>query len=379
MNNNKTCIYPGSFDGLTYGHLDIIHRACTTFDKVIVAVGNNPSKTYTFNLEDRIKHIKNTVKFPEKIEVKSFYGLLADFAYEENVKVIIKGVRNNQDFDYERLLHDVTITQQSGIDTHILISNPKLSHISSSAAKEICKYQGLLHEYVPYSIKQALEFKLNKQYIIGITGEIGMGKSYISNLIYTFFDGALVRNIDLDVIANELYTRTEPVYLELRDQICDTFDVYDEINNCVNKKKLGEIVFGDKDALTKLNELVRIPILTLIRKSIINKPGLILLNGALLVEANFLSLCNNNIIVVKSDKDVQFKNLRYRGLSEEQITRRINSQFSTEKKINIIKKSIEDNNNHGKLYEFENDFTDKLNKNLYKLKDSLTLDFDSNK
>ena len=122
----KTAIFAASCDPVTYGHIDIIDRACNTFDKVIVAIGVNPSKKYTFSVEERIKFIKKSVKRPFKVEVMSFTGLLADFAYQQNVKTIIKGVRSNQDFDYERLLHEVSVTQQAGIDTHILIADQNM-------------------------------------------------------------------------------------------------------------------------------------------------------------------------------------------------------------------------------------------------------------
>ena len=349
----KTCIYPGSFDGLTYGHLDIIERACNTFDKVIVAIGINPSKKYTFSVEERIKFINRSVKQPNKVVVMSFAGLLADFAYQQNAKTIIKGVRSNQDFDYERLLHEVTVTQQAGIDTHILIADQKLSHVSSSAAKELCKHQGLVHEYVPMCVKAALEYQINKQYIIGLTGSIGMGKSYVTQQLIEHFRKQMpVLHVDLDAIAHELYNRTEPVYIEFQNTIKQTFGL--STGDLIElRKKLGNIVFNDENELAKLNNLARQPLLTLMRQKMYGFQGLILLNGALLVEANFLPLCNNNIVVVNTGINEQISYLKDRGLTIQQIQRRINSQLNNNQKLNIINETIR-NDNYGTCIPYSN-------------------------
>lgn len=357
------CIYPGSFDGLTYGHLDIINRACKTFDEVIVGIGVNPSKKYTFSVKERTRFIEHNVSFPEKVKVHSFEGLLADFAYEIDVKTVIKGVRNVQDFDYERLLHEVTITQQAGIDTHILIADQKLSHISSSAAKELCKYQGLIDEYVPYDVKQALEYEINGQIIIGITGSTGMGKSYITEKLIKYYSSKHpVLHVDLDKIAHELYTRSEPVYKQLQHKIAATFGLT-SVSSVEDRKKLGSIVFNDDDALKTLNNYVRNPILTLMRKQMYGFKGIIFLNGALLVEANFLPLCNNNVVVVNMPVDSQIENLKNRGLSTTQIQRRINCQLSNSAKISKIRNAIVEKN-YGSCICYNNSIGDTQFENL---------------
>ena len=353
----KTCIYPGSFDPVTFGHVDIINRAASTFDKVIVAVGINSSKKYTFKTEQRIQFLKNNIK-QSNVCVMPFDGLLADFAYENNAKTIIKGVRNNQDFDYERLLHEITITQQAGIDTHILVADQKLSHISSTAVKELCKFQGLIHEYVPYDVKEALEWVLNGQFIVGVTGEIGMGKSYVSSKIVEKTDGWLgyvhpVTNVDLDKVAHELYESDAPAHLELRENIIERF----QMKSGFSRKELGDVVFNDINKLQQLNTLIRTPLLTLLRKKIREHKGLILLNGALLVEGNYLSLCNNNVVVVESTEQQQLENLERRGLTEKQVERRWASQLTTDGKIRQINKEIE-KHGHGKCIKYQNVYVD---------------------
>lgn len=360
----KICVYPGSFDPVTNGHLDIIERATKTFDKVIVAVGVNTSKKYTFSTQQRIAMLKGVIK-QDNVEVKEFNGLLADFAYENNVGTIIKGVRNNQDFDYERLLHDINLTQQAGIDTHILVADNKLSHVSSSAAKELCKFQGLVQDYVPLSVKENLEWALNNQYILGVTGEIGMGKSYVSNKIVDLFSMEAgftfpVHNIDLDKVAHELYESNEPVHVKLRENIVKEFNM-----TSFDRKMLGEIVFNDSEKLQYLNNMVRIPILTQLRKRIRGLKGLILLNGALLVEGNYLSLCNNNVVVIESDKNQQYINLQNRGYDTRQIERRIESQFNTRRKIFEINNAIV-RDGHGSCLLYTNVLNDSYYRHIIK-------------
>ena len=359
----KICIYPGSFDSVTYGHLDIINRAAKTFDKVIVAIGVNSSKKYTFSVEHRINQLRRNISNP-KVEVTQFSGLLADFAYENNAHTVIKGVRNNQDFDYERLLHEINITQQAGIDTHILVADQKLSHVSSSAAKELCKFQGLIQDYVPLNIKEDLEWTLNHQFIVGVTGEIGMGKSYVSEkidrlLIMESGVNCPVHNFDLDKLAHNLYDSKLPVHVELRNRIIDDFN----LPNGFNRKDLGNIVFNDDEKLRYLNSLIRIPLLTELRKQIKGKTGMILLNGALLVESDYLLLCNNNVVLVSSSGDQQYTNLDKRGLSPGQISRRMSAQMDNNTKLMNIDKSIV-KHKHGKCIQYFNEYDDPFHKHI---------------
>lgn len=340
----RTCIYSGSFDPLTYGHLDIINRAAKIFDKVIVAIGQNDAKKYTFTLDQRKQFILQSITHHSNVEVSAFNGLLADYAYQRNVDVVIKGVRNSQDFDYERLLHEINLTQQLGIDTFIL--NSAYNHISSTAAKEICKNQGLVDTYVPLHVKFNLEKTLNQQTIIGVTGEIGMGKSFVS---HELTKNSVFHNIDLDLIAHDILSnRLEERYIDLRESIVKEFNL-----PYMDRKLLGNIVFNDSKALETLNAMMRNPILTRTRQEMLGRRSVIFLNGALLAEANFLTLCNNNVILVSSSKDDQRENLIRRGLTYDQIEKRIKSQYSTEEKKKKILESIK-KENYGTLMEYAN-------------------------
>ena len=175
----KTAIYAFSGDPITYGHINIVIRASEVFDKIIVAIGNNPNKTCTFSLEERLEMTKECFKNNKDITVMSFSNLLVDFAYEQGADVIVRGVRNAKDFDYESIIYQVGQSQKVGIDTHILFADPELTHVSSSSVKAIAKHNGDISEYIPLHVKQAIEEKMLGQYIIGVTGEAGSGKSYL--------------------------------------------------------------------------------------------------------------------------------------------------------------------------------------------------------
>jgi pantetheine-phosphate adenylyltransferase/dephospho-CoA kinase len=371
-----TAIYAFSGDPITYGHINIINRARTVFDQVIVAIGKNPDKKYTFNLRERKEMAKRCFSDPS-IRVLSFSNLLVDFAYEQGASVIIKGVRNSADFDYESILHSVGQSQKVGIDTHILFADPKLAHISSSTVKAIAQHNGEIHEYVPLHVKQAVEERVCRQIIIGVTGEICSGKSHICNMLsrYQCDTGGYqnIHNIELDHIGHDILTKlTEPSYVQVRKEIGELAPISFEDDGFIDRSALGAIVFNNPDKLKKLNEIMAKSIMIRLRKEISGKTGIILINCALLVEAQMLHTCNNNVILIKVDTDTQRQRLLDRGLTEEQIETRMSSQYSYDCKEDKIRKTMKqhqhgsiciiDNSNNITKEELYKEFTELLNK-----------------
>jgi pantetheine-phosphate adenylyltransferase len=331
-------LYPGSFDPVTFGHLDLIERAACAFEDLEVVVGNNPAKHYVFSLDERLAFLRRAIRNPRVRTTKIEHRLLADYAFEVGAAIVVKGVRGIQDYDYERMMHEINITQQRGIDTHILIARRELNHVSSTAVKELCRYQGFTHDYVPLMVKEALERRLNDQVILGVTGGIGCGKSYLGEQLVAQgrARGLSVHNIDIDHIAHELLLgRQERVYQELRARICTSFGLAE-----LERKALGAIVFNDPEKLACLNEMMRVPLLTRLRTEMAGKKGVLLINAALLAEADLLHLCNNNVILVSADENVRMERLRIRGLGDEQIHRRLASQYTTEEKRRRIEQRI---------------------------------------
>ncbi len=147
------CICPGSFDPVTNGHLDIIDRASKMFDKVIVAVGNNERKNYTFSIDERLEFLNCALRGRDNIKVTSFTGLLVDFARKENARVIVKGLRALSDFEYEFQMALLNKNLDADIETLFMMTNVKYSYLSSSAVKEIAKNGGQISGLVPDCIK----------------------------------------------------------------------------------------------------------------------------------------------------------------------------------------------------------------------------------
>jgi len=361
----KKAIYAFSGDPITYGHIDIIKRAAGTFDEVIVGIGSNPDKSYMFTLDERREMAERSLAELKNVHVKAFTGLLVDFAYEQDISVIVKGVRNSDDFGYENILHQLGASQKQGIDTYILFARPELAHISSSAVKSLQKENGFIQDYVPLYVKQAIEAKMARQYILGVTGEIGTGKSFLSKSFTEIGEKLNIEthHIDLDSIGQQIQEElTDPQYLKVRRQIVDSFgsDIADP-DGMINRKKLGQVVFNDSAALAKLNAIMKKPILVRLKRELYGKSGLIILNSALLIETGTVNLCNNNVLLMHCTKETQEKRLLERGLTKAQISRRLDSQYAFLEKKRIIELEIE-RENHGRLWVIKNDekITDKF-------------------
>ena len=350
-------IYAFSGDPITYGHIDLIKRAAQAFEQVIVGIGINPGKNYLFSLDERTEMARRSVSSIPNAQVVSFRGLLVDYAYEQGIKVIVKGVRNTADFDYENTLHQAGESQKLGIDTHVLFSRPELAHVSSTIVKSLQKEQGLIHELVPLYVKQCLEAKVSGQYIVGVTGEVGAGKSYISQKLIELgaVRGIPVHNLELDHIGHQILGELqEPKYEEVRRQVAQAFGPQVQSpDGTIYRRALGEVVFNDPAQLKKLDEIMYTPLLVRLRRELYEKKGLVLFNAALIAESHLTYLCNNNVILLQVDKPSQERRLAGRGLTAEQIQRRLASQFTHDQKREKIQEAI-DKDHQGQIWHLPN-------------------------
>ncbi len=160
----KSAIYPGSFDPITLGHLDIIERASRVFDMIYVAVIQNKSKTPFFKIDERINLIKEIFKDNDKIKVEGFDGLLVDYANTKKVYTIIRGLRALTDFDFEfqMALVNRKLGIETNIDTVFLMTDEKYSYLSSSAVREIAKLNGNIKEFVTTNVADAIKKKIQR-------------------------------------------------------------------------------------------------------------------------------------------------------------------------------------------------------------------------
>ncbi len=156
--SQKTAIYPGSFDPITMGHIDVLKRALKIFNKVIIAVGENPNKKYLFSLEERKKMIKEATKI-RNIEVDHFSGLLTDFAKKKKANAIIRGLRAVSDFDYEFQAALMNRKLNRDIETIFIMTRGKYCYLSSSVTKEVACLGGDLKDLVPDNVKKELKKK----------------------------------------------------------------------------------------------------------------------------------------------------------------------------------------------------------------------------
>ena len=155
----KKAVYPGSFDPVTYGHLDIIKRAATLFDELTVVVSNNVAKSSLFSVEERVNMLKEVTKELPNVKVDSFSGLLIDYAKENNVNVSIRGLRAITDFEYELQIAQTNRKLSEGtLDTFFLTTSLEYSYLSSSSVREIAYFGGDISQCVPdYVREQVME------------------------------------------------------------------------------------------------------------------------------------------------------------------------------------------------------------------------------
>ena len=155
-----SALCPGTFDPVTNGHIDIIQRAGGCFDRVVVAVLENPDKTPLFSTDERVAMLKEAVADVENAEVDSFAGLLVDYASANDIRIIVKGLRAVTDFDFELQMAQMN-HKMTGVETFFVPTNPQWSYLSSSLIKEVTRFGGDISGLVPEFVKDRLEEKLS--------------------------------------------------------------------------------------------------------------------------------------------------------------------------------------------------------------------------
>ena len=148
----KIAVFPGSFDPITIGHESLVKRALPLFDKIIVSIGTNSSKSYYFSLEQRLNFIQETFAGEEKVEVMTFEGLTVDFCREIGAGFLLRGLRISSDFDFERNIALMNRAMDPNIETVFLVSEPEYSAINSTIVRDIIRNGGDASSFVPEAI-----------------------------------------------------------------------------------------------------------------------------------------------------------------------------------------------------------------------------------
>ena len=153
-------VYPGSFDPVTLGHMDIIERTAKMMDRVIIGVLKNNSKTPLFSVEERVKMLEGVTAHLSNVEVQSFDGLLVDFVHQKQADVIVRGLRAITDFEYELQMAQTNRVIAPDVDTIFLTTNLKYSYLSSSIVKEIAYYHGDIGEFLHPEVAEQVKRKI---------------------------------------------------------------------------------------------------------------------------------------------------------------------------------------------------------------------------
>lgn len=148
----KIAVFPGSFDPITIGHIDIINRSIPLFDEIIIAIGIHSQKKYLFELEDRKNWIKKIFSNDSKIKVDSYTGLTVNYCDKVSAKFILRGVRSSKDFEYEKEIAHANQSINPSIETLLVLSKPELSFVSSSIVREILNNNGNVEKFVSNKI-----------------------------------------------------------------------------------------------------------------------------------------------------------------------------------------------------------------------------------
>jgi pantetheine-phosphate adenylyltransferase len=159
MPHSKIAIYPGSFDPITYGHLDIIKRGLKIFKHVIVAVASNSQKNSLFSIEERVALIRSVLKDEPRVSVDTFTGLLIDYVASREAHVVIRGLRAISDFEYEFQIAQMNSSIGHDIETLFMMTSVQYGYLSSSIVREVCSLGGNVDSFVPPEVKTAMQIK----------------------------------------------------------------------------------------------------------------------------------------------------------------------------------------------------------------------------
>lgn len=149
---SRIAVFPGSFDPITNGHVDIVQRAVGLFDKIIIAVGQNAQKKYMFTREQRVTYIKNAFEGVDEIEVMDFEGLTVDFCRSVGARYILRGLRNPADFEFEKAIAQANRMMDQQLETVFLLTDPEFAAISSSIVRDVYRNGGDVSMFVPVTI-----------------------------------------------------------------------------------------------------------------------------------------------------------------------------------------------------------------------------------
>jgi len=355
----NTAIFPLTGDPVHYGHLAVIEKAARLCDKLYVALGVNPEKAgkHLFSEDERVRLVKNavgTLSLEAEVEVGTFHGLLAQYALSKGADFIARSVRDAKDTDYELLLAE--FNSGYGLDTVILPLSGvdgKIKNASSSMLKLLAGDGCLVHDYTAPMAKQALEEKIRKVSIIGVTGLMGSGKSTFCRQLceYASAQGVSVTHVDCDAVAHSMYSSSSEYYPAVRNAIVSEFGEEVCEGNSINRKALAKKALLTNESRLRLMKVLEAPFRAKIEGIIAGTKGVLLLDAAYL--DMMLPWVNYNVLLVKCDEDERKKRVFARGHMDDEAYARLSSYLLAPDAFREKLQQEQARHRHGLLYEID--------------------------
>lgn len=352
----KKAIYALSADPLTYGHIDIARRAARMFDEVHLLLAVNREKKYTLALEVKERLCREVFAADKNILVRSYVGLVADYARTEAIPYLVRGLRSHDDLGMEMNLSEGNRSQYAKLETVLLLGRPEYAHLSSTMVKLILQENGDIRQFVPMNVQAAMEQYQRSQFRLCVTGSIASGKStLVSKLIdHIGKKGKAVHHIDMDSVTHEAYESESPYYYEkFLPHFKARFGEAVIKNERIDRKSLASALYkeGSKEDWASLSNLIRPLLETGFRHHIGHLKGLIFISAAMAAEGDWLWHTSNHCLLVHCNASEQTKRLMKRdGISEEDAERKIHAGGSYEQKKQRIESIIE-RDGYGELLE----------------------------
>lgn len=359
-------VFVGTLDPFHEGHnstvdafLNSIPNSCLY---IIIGANEDKEGKHTFSIGERIFLIEQTIpkKYRKRIRIIPYSKIIANYLYEQDIQLFVKGARDERDFKDEAWIAKVNSMFSGHPETFIILqTNPLLVNASSSNLKNFTRWHmdaKYFAHFAPAITREALQMRINKQLLVGAIGGIGSGKTTIASEIQRISEtnkdsGKIpVRHISLDELGKTIYSNDPtPKFLKIRKLVAKRFEKkiiskFGKGTTLLNKDtsidayKLGAIAFSSKEILKELTDMVIEPILYLLQKKLEGSgEGIFIIEGANMVEQNLTHLVNENIILFEIDKKTQEARLRAKNYTQEQIDRRITFQLSNKERHEIIK------------------------------------------
>jgi len=346
--NPKTVVFSGSFDPWTYWHEAVVKEYLRTNpnSKVKILIWVNPNKKWTFTPEERKCLIEKTVPSDIKnnIEVEIFWGVIADYVYENGYSNILKWVRNSEDFDYERDI--ATLSKRFSWDvmtTFIPQLDSNMNWVSSSSLKALTEFGGETYKDASPVIREALRMRQTWQLVVWLTGWIASGKSTLWKWLEKISKNSDIKinYLNMDEITSDIHTKNDiTLYSNIRKKLADKFweDIL-KIDWTTNKKKLWEIVFNDSEKMQELMDIMLEPVMHLLRKRIleIKEKGIIIVEWAIIFDRKLTHIFDENIIHIWVSPEKQKERIEQRDwFTKKQIELRLNNQISKQERVGWI-------------------------------------------